>query len=364
MPTVNNNTITLTQGGETKGTFTLNQGSDQTIDLDASSTPTNMVTTDTAQEITGAKVFKGSYKITCQSTANEGASVAFKASSQSSSDYPIGVMEIDERLKLMKFIVNGVVGPDYVPALGYFSNNSNYNYVAKLPKGSDKYNSIRSGDVYLPLSVNGTKADSSGNVALTNMVTTDTTQNIRGEKTFIGSKRIKFKQSLADDKLGFTLYDRNNNEKGYLEYNPTDDGMYIGRYGDNRVNELGFKTGASYGGGTHKLLVPNVTLRGTVTDYIPISVNGTKADDTGNISIAIPDVSNYYTKNEVDNLIPTAGTGININNKIISVDDDIVAMKTDIPTVVDTVAEGNMNAVTSNAVYDIVGDIETLLSEL
>ena len=34
IPTVNNNTITLTQGGVTKGSFTLNQSSDQTIALD------------------------------------------------------------------------------------------------------------------------------------------------------------------------------------------------------------------------------------------------------------------------------------------------------------------------------------------
>ena len=60
---------------------------------------------------------------------------------------------------------------------------------------------------------------------------------------------------------------------------------------------------------------------GTFETYIPISVNGTKADNTGNISLTIP-------------------------------------------TVVDTVADGNMNAVTSNALYDIVGDIETLLAEL
>lgn len=35
IPTVNNPTITLTQGGETKGSFSLNQSTDQTIDLDA-----------------------------------------------------------------------------------------------------------------------------------------------------------------------------------------------------------------------------------------------------------------------------------------------------------------------------------------
>ena len=44
-----------------------------------------------------------------------------------------------------------------------------------------------------------------------------------------------------------------------------------------------------------------------------------------------------------------------------------IATKTDIPTVptvVDTVADGNMNAVTSNAVYAIVGDVETLLAAI
>lgn len=34
LPTVNNNTITFTQGGTNKGSFTLNQGSDTTIALD------------------------------------------------------------------------------------------------------------------------------------------------------------------------------------------------------------------------------------------------------------------------------------------------------------------------------------------
>lgn len=143
----------------------------------------------------------------------------------------------------------------------------------------------------------------------TNYVTTNTNQSvITGEKTFVGSKKIKFKELQSGDKPGFTIYNYNSNEKGYLEYNPTDDGLFLGRYGNYRVSELGFKTSIS--GASHKLLVPNVTLSGTVTDYIPISVNNTKADSSGNISIAIPDVSNYYTKTEVDNLIPTVPTNV------------------------------------------------------
>ena len=41
IPTVNNKTITLTQGGVTKGSFTLNQSTDDTIDLDAGGSITN-----------------------------------------------------------------------------------------------------------------------------------------------------------------------------------------------------------------------------------------------------------------------------------------------------------------------------------
>ena len=67
IPTVNDPTITFTQGGVTKGTITLNQASNQTIALDAGSTPTNMVTTDTAQDITATKTFTGNASIYVQS---------------------------------------------------------------------------------------------------------------------------------------------------------------------------------------------------------------------------------------------------------------------------------------------------------
>lgn len=98
IPTVGNGTITFTQGGVTKGTITTNQSGNTTIDFDAGggsqytlppattstlggvipdgstitvdvdgtihsvgggSTPSNMVTTDTAQTIIGNKTFRG-----------------------------------------------------------------------------------------------------------------------------------------------------------------------------------------------------------------------------------------------------------------------------------------------------------------
>lgn len=54
---IGNATITITQGGVSKGTFTTNQSGDATIDVDAATIPSNMVTTDTAQTITSEKTF-------------------------------------------------------------------------------------------------------------------------------------------------------------------------------------------------------------------------------------------------------------------------------------------------------------------
>ena len=258
IPTVNNNTITITQGGVTKGTFTLNQSSDSTIALDAGG---------------GSSYSAGTGINITNDVISVNNNVAMKT------DIPTKTSEL--------------------------TNDSGYITSSALP---------------------------------TNYVTTDTTQNITGEKTFVGSKRIKFKQSTSSDKLGFTLYNYSNNEKGYLEYNSKDDGLYLGRWGDYRVNELGFKTADA--GGTHKLLVPNVTLSGTVTDYIPISVNNTKADSSGNISLTIPTVTangsgtatNTLTKLEVNGTIydvPSGGQGTTViaNPTLVGTEADLTGLQ-------------------------------------
>ena len=135
---------------------------------------------------------------------------------------------------------------------------------------------------------NGYLALTSDIPSLTNYVTTDTDQNITGVKTFVGSKKIKFKQSTSSDKLGFTLYDFSNNEKGYLEYNQTDDGMYIGRYGNYGVSELGFLSQLPGSSAKHKVLVPNTYGNRDTTDYIVTSINNTRADASGNVTLNIP----------------------------------------------------------------------------
>ena len=257
--------------------------------ITSSALPTDYVNISSAQEITGKKTFASTgfnleFKPNYNSpTADPG--LAFKTYN----DYTKGYLCYsvpDDAIYLGRYTPT-----DGAQNIGFYTQDSNYKHKVLVP------NTYRSGNTtdYIVTSINNIRANDSGNITLnipdtTNLVTINTNQNITGEKTFVGSKRIKFKQNTNTDKLGFTLYNPSNNEKGYLEYNPTDDGLYLGRYGNYKVNELGFKTAAT--GGTHKLLVPNVTLSGTVTDYIPISVNNTKADSSGNISLYIPaDVS-------------------------------------------------------------------------
>lgn len=161
----------------------------------------------------------------------------------------------------------------------------------------------------------------------TNYVTTDTTQSIAAQKTFTnnvnfdgnGSYYFTFNgrnpiKMIAprNSTTGFTLYDYNNNEKGYLQYNSQQDGLYLGRYSSSSssptyVQDIGFLSETGSTG--YKVLIPNLTVTGSASNninYMAISVNDVKADSTGNITLDIPDVSDYYTKTEVDGLIPTA----------------------------------------------------------
>lgn len=101
-----------------------------------------------------------------------------------------------------------------------------------------------------------------------NYVTTDTDQDITGVKTFVGQKKILFKQSGSSDKLGFTLYTNGGTEKGYLEYNPSNtvDGyplMTIGNYAtaSGGLTQVGFRRYSSISGanGAYNLLTPMIS---------------------------------------------------------------------------------------------------------
>lgn len=100
-----------------------------------------------------------------------------------------------------------------------------------------------------------------------NYVTTNTDQDITGTKTFVGEKRIKFKQSASGNKLGFTLYDNNNKEAAAFEYRPNTINsyplMYLGQYiGSGGVSYVttpiyvGFRCYDYYNAASYNLVAP------------------------------------------------------------------------------------------------------------
>lgn len=102
----------------------------------------------------------------------------------------------------------------------------------------------------------------------TTFVTTNTDQNITGEKTFVGEKKIKFKQSANGNKLGFTLYTSAGTEKGYLEFNPNNlidnvPVMALGNYASAAagLTHVGFRKYSSISGadGAYNLLTPLIS---------------------------------------------------------------------------------------------------------
>ena len=186
-------------------------------------------------------------------------------------------------------------------------------------------------------------------------VTTNTTQDITGEKTFVGAKRIKFKQSANDDKLGFTLYSRTNVEKGYLEFNPQNlvDGvpiMTLGNYASAAagLTHVGFRKYSSVANasGAYNLLTPLISdarepfsLTTTYTNfYFPLGVtNGSSTvvtDKRGvlNISSLLPTNISDFT-NDVGYITTNSGTAVN-SDKLGNVDAADYATKNYVDTAI------------------------------
>lgn len=143
----------------------------------------------------------------------------------------------------------------------------------------------------------------------TNYVTTNTTQEITGNKSLTGAisytaerfnsgKKFTFNGrnpikmiAPSNSTTGFTLYNSNNNEKCYLQYNDSQNALYLGRYGLTGVQEMGFLSEVDNSSG-YKVLIPNLTSQvppAQNVNYMAISVNNTKADSSGNVSLTIPD---------------------------------------------------------------------------
>ena len=181
------------------------------------------------------------------------------------------------------------------------------------------------------ITVNGsTYTQTEGNITLpnyptvpTNYVTTNTSQTITGEKTF--TNKVTFAASNNNYKFtfkgynpiqmiapststtGFTLFNSNNDEKGYFQYNArsNQDALYLGRYSSSSTTptyaqNLGFLSEAGSTG--YRILIPNKTnvsggaTQAANTYYIPTEItDGTttiKATSEGvvNISSLLPTV--------------------------------------------------------------------------
>lgn len=155
--------------------------------------------------------------------------------------------------------------------------------------------------------------------------------DITGIYNFKGQKKIKFTQSSSSDKLGFTLYNNSNVEKGYLEYNPSNTVdsvplMTLGNYATASagLTHVGFRKYSSISGasGAYNLLAPLISdaktpfnLTTTYTNfYLPLGfTNGSTTVQTAksgmvDISTLLPDVSNFVTNSSLATTLSSYAT--------------------------------------------------------
>lgn len=230
------------------------------------------------------------------------------------------------------------------------------------------------------VTVNGTTyTQVSGNITLpnyptvpTNYVTTDTAQNITSSKTFVGNKKLLFKQNQSNDVLGFTAYDVQNREYGNLQINSrsmkinnvtsTKDFVSLGNYKESSVSgaraEVGVrvqadKTGSANPASKNYIYPRNFANLPSTSDtfYIPLCVNGNYADNAGNISLTIPTVPTNVSAftNDAGYITQQSLVGYQTTSNLVT---SISSQSTD------------SQYPSAKCVYDIVGDIESLLAAL
>ena len=276
----------------------------------------NYVTTNTAQNITAVKTFVGDKRIIFkQSSATD--KLGFTLTTSSNTE--LATFEYRPNTVDTKALLCVAANDDYVgfrywgfPSVNIIapkiSTSGNYYIPVNITDGSTTVTANDKGTVNISsllssalpsqtnnsgkfLTTNGTTAS----WATLNYVTTNTAQDITGAKTFVGDKRIIFKQSSATDKLGFTLRNNSSNsDLAGLEYNPISSALV-----DNKpvltINSNGtVYCGFRYWGSQRSNILAGVpTTAGNY--FIPVNItNGTTtvtADNTGtvNISSIIPD---------------------------------------------------------------------------
>ena len=290
---IGNGTLTIQKNSTTIDTFDANATSNKTININ--------VPTDTSDLSNNAGFISG---ITSSDVTNAlgytpeniNNKVTSLSSSNTDTQYPSAKLVYNELNDKQETLVSG-------------TNIKTVNNESLLGSGNITIDSLpsQSGQSGKFLTTNGTTASWSTISMPTNYVTTDTVQNITGEKTFVGDKRIKFKQATTADKLGFTLYNTSNTELAAFEFRPST----IGSSALFNLNLL--KASTNYVGfryhGTNAINVacPKVATAGNY--YIPINfTNGTNtvtSNNVGtvNISTLLPDVSNYVTNSSLATIL-------------------------------------------------------------
>ena len=179
--------------------------------------------------------------------------------------------------------------------------------------------------------------------ALTGYVTTNTSQDITGTKTFVGRQTLKFRQANTSDVVGFTVYNTSQNEIGNLQVADRTVGgnthtyVTLGNYsGYPTKSKLGFRVQPNSSSDSYNFVMPygtnnqftnngySTTADTTIPCAFTDGATKIKADATGVVDLSSLNLggSSY-----------TAGTGIDITNDVISIDSSVVALKSDIPTV-------------------------------
>lgn len=181
-----------------------------------------------------------------------------------------------------------------------FSNNNYFDYVVTDgADGATTWGSItgtlsNQTDLNNALSAKYDASNPDGYItsaALANYVTTDTAQNITGTKTFVGQKKIEFKQSAAADKLGFTCFNTSNTEIGAFEYRPNTIGsgaLFNINVPYSSTSYVGFR----YWGTAVNVVAPKVATAGTY--YIPTHITDGNTTVTAN-NAGVVDISSLIS---------------------------------------------------------------------
>lgn len=276
IPTVNNSTITIQKNGAAVDTFTLNQATAKTINI--------TVPTDTSDLTNRAGFISGIDSVDVTTALGY---------TPYNSTNPNGY--------ITSSALNGYATENFVTSQGYITGINSTDVINALG--------------YTPYS-NANPDGFITSAALANYLQKDVAQSTTGTLTFVGQKKILFKQSSSSDKLGFTLYNSSNTELGALEYRPnTISGAALLNINcPYTADYVGFR----YWGTAVNIIAPKVSTAGDY--YIPVNITDgnttVTASNTGsvNISSLLPDISGKQNT-------LTAGSNITISGDTISATD-------------------------------------------